>query len=118
MARAVNINDAAGEIQRVRAFIDEDRIRVIVDHFTQAAERTVVIHRHRVALEPSSHFFKVRLLFLAHCIEPAFRRFRPVIAHRLHHGIQHGTDITDQRGCDFNIAVHFGGLDIDLNEFL
>src|SRR4029079_6073278 len=45
LPRLVHIDDAAGKIERVRAFVDEHRIRTLLDDLAEDAERRVLITR-------------------------------------------------------------------------
>ena len=47
LARLVHVDDAAREIERVGAFVDEDGVRPLLDDGAQHAERAVIVHRRR-----------------------------------------------------------------------
>ncbi len=70
LARLVDVDDAARQIEGVGAFVDEDRIRPLLDDGTQRTKRGVEIHRHRVVSQPRRHlgdvFFLLALTVLIH----------------------------------------------------
>src|SRR5581483_12150543 len=55
LARLVHVDHAASEVERVRAFVDEDRIGTVLDGFADDAQRAVVIHRRVVVHQLRRH---------------------------------------------------------------
>ena len=47
LARLIHVDDAAREIERVGAFVDQDGVGPLLDDGAQHAERAVVVHRRR-----------------------------------------------------------------------
>ena len=79
----IHVDDAAREIERVGAFVDEDGVRPLLDDGAQHAERAVVVHRRVVVHQPRRHFGYVLFALLGDSGGPIGRRGRPVVAHAL-----------------------------------
>jgi hypothetical protein len=52
--RLVDVGDAA-QIERVGAFVDEHRVRALLDDGAQHAKRAVIVHGHVVVHQPRRH---------------------------------------------------------------
>src|SRR5580693_4897967 len=81
LARLVHVDHAAGEIERIGAFIDQDGIRPFLDDGAQRAERAVIIHRRLIVHQPRRHLDDVVVALGVDGADPVGRRGRPVIAH-------------------------------------
>ena len=55
LARLIHVDDAAREIERVGAFVDQDGVRPLLDDGAQHAERAVIVHRRVVVHQPRRH---------------------------------------------------------------
>ncbi len=55
LARLIHVDDAAREVERVGAFVDQHRVRPLLDDRAQHAERAVVVHRHVVVHQARRH---------------------------------------------------------------
>src|SRR6266498_2106336 len=117
-ARLIHVDDAAREIERVGAFVDEDGIRPLFDDGAQCTECAVVVHRRRVLHQPRRHLGDVFFLLRFDGADPVGRRRRPLAAHTLEKRGYAGADVADQRSDDLDIAVHLLGLNVDLDELL
>src|SRR5215469_795059 len=117
LARLVHVDDPAGEIEGVGAFIDQDRVRALLDDRAQHAERAVIIHRRIIVHQPRRHLGDVLFALALDRVDPIGRRRRPFRAHRVEQRIDAGADIADHRSGDLDIGSYFLGLDIDLDEF-
>src|SRR5262245_27607079 len=118
LARLIHVDDAAREIERIGAFVDEDGIRPILDDGAQRTERAVEVHRRRILHQPRCHLGDVGFLAFVDRIDPVGRRRRPLAVDALEQSRYAGADVADQRSGDLDIAVHLLGLDVDLDEFL
>src|SRR5229473_390171 len=107
LARLIHVDDAAREIERFGAFVDEDGIRPRFDDGSQRAECTVVVHRRGVLHQPRRHLGDVFFLLRLDGANPVGRRRRPLAVHALEQRGYAGADIADQRRDDRDIAVHF-----------
>src|SRR5438128_2489022 len=103
LARLVHVDDAAGEIERVGAFVDENGIRPLFDDGAECAERAVEIHRRRILHQPRRHLGDVFVLFRLDGADPVRRRGRPLAVHALEKSQHAGADIADQRRDDLDI---------------
>src|SRR6202165_625815 len=117
-ARLIHVDDAAREIERVGAFVDEDGIRPFFDDGAQCTECAVVVHRRRVLHHPRRHLGDVFFLLRIDGADPVSRGRRPLAAHARKKRGYAGCDVADQRSDDFDIAVHLLGLNVDLDELL
>src|SRR5262249_35420683 len=86
LARLVDVDDAAGEIERVGAFVDQDGVRPLLDDGAQHAERAVVVHRRIVVHQPRRHLGDVLVALRRDGLGPVGRSRRPG-AHRGEHRI-------------------------------
>jgi hypothetical protein len=118
LARLVHVDDAAREIERVGAFVDQDRIGTLLDDGAQNAQRAVIIHRRFVVHQTRRHLRDVLVLLGIDRVEPVGGRRRPVAAHLLEKRRHARADIAHQRCRDLDVAVHLPGLDVDMDEFL
>src|SRR6267142_5622951 len=103
LARLVHVDDAAREIERVGAFVDEDRVRPLLDDGAQCTERAVVIHRRLVVHQPRRHLGDVFFPLRIDGADPVSRRGGPVAAHRVKQRGHAGADIADHGSCDLDI---------------
>ena len=115
-ARLVHINNAAGEIKCVGAFIDENSVWPVLNDLTQYTKRPVVIHRYVIVLQFRHHAGDVGFFFRRNRAHPLGRRCVPVIAKAIKQCFNTRPDITDNRRRDFDVAVHFLRLDVDLHK--
>jgi hypothetical protein len=118
LARLVHVDDAAREIERVGAFVDQNGVRPLLDDGTQCAERAVEVHRRRILHQSRRHLGDVLFLLCIDGADPVGRRGRPLAVDALEQSRHAGADIADQRSHDLDIAVHLLGLDVDLDELL
>ena len=118
LARLVHVDDAAGEVERVGAFVDEDGVGPLLDDGAEHAERAVIIHRRVVVHQPRRHLGDVLVALLGDRAHPVGRRRGPVAAHALEQRGDAGADVADHGGHDLDVGVHFLRLDVDLDEFL
>src|ERR1051326_2265305 len=77
LARLVHVDHAAREIERIGAFVDENRVRPLFDDLAQRSERAVIIHRRGVLHQPRRHLGDVFLLLGVDRRHPVGRRRRP-----------------------------------------
>src|SRR5262245_42189464 len=63
LCRLVHVDDAAGEIERIGALVDQHGVRPFLDDGAQRTERAVKIHRRRVVHEPRRHLGDVFFFF-------------------------------------------------------
>src|SRR5439155_20859305 len=77
LAGLVHVDDAAREVERVGALVDEHRVRVGLDDVAHHGERAVEIHRRGVLRQRLGHLSDVGGLLLADGVQPVARRFRP-----------------------------------------
>ena len=117
-ARLVHVDDAAREIERVGALVDEDGVRPFFDDGAQRTERAVEIHRCRVLHQLRSHLGRVGFFARFDGVGPIGRRGLPALVDAPEEGGHAGADVADQRGGDLDVAVHLLGLDVDLDELL
>src|SRR5262249_5212215 len=115
-ARLIHVDDAAREIERVGAFVDEDGIRPLFDDGAQGAERAVVVHRRRILHQPRRHLGDVFVLFRFDGADPVGRRGQPLAINGLEQSRHAGADFADQRSHDLDVAVHLLRVDVDLDE--
>ena len=73
-------DDAAREIERVGAFVDEDGVGPLLDDGAQHAERSVIVHRRIVVHQPRRHFGDVVVLLGLDRAGPFGRRNRSTFA--------------------------------------
>src|ERR1035441_337224 len=118
LARLIHVDDAAGEIERVGAFVDEDGRRPLLDDSAQHAERAVIIHWRVVVHQPRRHLGDVLVPFRLDRVGPVSRRRRPLAIDAGEKSRDAGADVADHRGDDLDVRIHFLGLDVDLDEFL
>ena len=118
LARLVHVDDAAREIERIGALVDEDGIRPLLDDVAQGAKRAVKVHRRRILHQSWGHLGNVGLLALIDGIDPVRRSARPLAVHAPEQGRYAGANVADEGRDDRDIAVHLLRLDVDLNEFL
>src|SRR5262249_26348350 len=85
-ARLVNVDDAAGEIEGVGAFVDEDGIRPLLDDGPQRTKGAVIVHWRRILHQPRRHLGDVLFLPGIDGADPVCRRGRPAAAHALKKG--------------------------------
>ena len=76
----------------------------------------MVIHRDIVVLQPRCHACNIAFDLGRDLVKPLFGRGFPVVAHGIQERRYTRADITNNRRSDFNIAVHFPGLDINLDK--
>ena len=55
LTRFQYVDDRAREIERIGALINQHYIRSFRDHVAQHAQRTVIVHRHVIVLQPRRH---------------------------------------------------------------
>ena len=118
LARLVHVDDAACQIERVGTFIDEDSVRPLLDDGTQCTECAVKVHRRRVLHQPRRHLGDVLFSLRLDGVGPVGRRGRPLAVDAVEKSRHAGADIADQRSDDLDVAVHFLGLDVYLDELL
>src|ERR1700730_13906034 len=118
LARLIHVDDAAGEIERVGAFVDEDGIGPLLDDGPQCTERTVVIHRRSIVHQPRRHLGDVLISLGFDRAGPVGRRGRPLVVDSFEQGRYAGADVSDHRRNDLHVRVHLLGLDVDLDELL
>src|ERR1700736_370373 len=102
-ARLVHVDDAAREIARVGAFVDQDGIRTLLDDGLQRTERAVVVHGRLVVHQPWRHLGDVFFPLRIDGADPVSRRGGPVAAHRFKQGGYAGADVADHGSCDLDI---------------
>src|SRR5205085_5080863 len=83
LARLVHVDDTAGEIERIGALVDQDRVRPLLDDRAQHAQRTVIVHRYVVVHEARRHFGDVLFALRLDGTGPLGGCRRPVAAHPL-----------------------------------
>src|SRR6266403_136584 len=103
LARLVHVDDAAREIERIGAFVDEDGVRPLLDDGPQCTERAVVIHRRLVVHQPRRHLGDVFFALRIDGADPVGRRGGPVAAHRFKQSGYAGTDVADHGSCNLDI---------------
>src|SRR6266851_1473355 len=118
LARLVHVDDAASEVERVGAFVDQNRVRVGLDDVAHHVQRAVKIHRRRILGQRLGHLRDVLALALGDGGEPLGRRLGPVRADAGEQRRHAGTDVAHHRGVDADVAVHLLRRDVDLDEFL
>src|SRR5581483_7797431 len=118
LTRLIHVDDAAGEIERIGALVDQDGVGALLDDCAQGAERAVEVHRRGVFHQPRRHLGDVFVFLCLDGIDPIGRRRRPFVAHGAEKRGYAGADVADDRRRDFDIRVHFLRLDVDLNERL
>ena len=115
---AEHVDRAARQVERVGAFVDEDRIRPLFDDGAQGAERAVEVHGRSGAHQPRRHLGDVFLAFRLDGVDPLRRRRRPLAAHAVEQRRDAGADVAHHRSDDLGIRVHLLRLDVDLDECL
>src|SRR5690606_1553842 len=118
LARLVHVDDAAREVERIGAFVDQNRVRIRFDDVAHDAQRAVEVHRGRVLLERFGHPGDVLALALRDRAQPLGRRPAPAAAYAGEQRRYARTDVADQRRIDAHVAVGLGRRNIDLDEFL
>src|SRR5258708_3421744 len=103
LARLVHVDDAAREIERIGAFVDEDRVRPLLGDGPQCTERAVVIHRRFIVHQPRRHLGDVFFALRIDGADPVSRRGGPVAAHRFEQCGHAGTDVADHGCCNLDI---------------
>src|SRR3954469_459706 len=81
LARLIHVYHATGEIERVGAFVDEDRIRTLFDYGAQCTKRAVIIHRRFIIHQPWRHFGDVVFPLRIDGANPIGGRSRPIGTH-------------------------------------
>src|SRR5712672_2129437 len=81
LARLIHVDDAAREVERVGALVDQNGFRPLLDDGAQHAERAVVIHRRVVVHQPRGHLRHVLFALLADGAGPIGRRSGPFVSH-------------------------------------
>src|SRR6202521_1311318 len=94
-ARLIHVDDAAREIERVGAFVDQDGIRPLFDDGPQCAERAVVVHRRAILHQPRRHLGDVFFPFRIDGADPVRLRGRPLAGHALEKRGYAGADVAD-----------------------
>src|SRR5579883_2818549 len=77
LARLVDVDDAAGEVERIGALVDEDRVRPLLDDGAQHAELPVIVHRRVVVHQPRRHLGDVVVALRRDGLDPVRRRRLP-----------------------------------------
>src|SRR2546430_10370372 len=118
LARLIHVDDAAGEIERVGAFVDQDGVGPLLDDAPERAQGAVIVHRRCIVHQPRRHLGDVLVSLALDRAGPFGGRGGPVAAHVLEQRRYTGADVADHWGCDLDIGVHLLGLDVDLDELL
>ena len=112
------IDNGACKIESVGTFIDQDRIWIVVDDCTQRTQSTMVIHRRVIVLQPRRHALDVRVFLILDLGDPLARWSGPILAYASEQRLNARSYITNHGRRDFDVTVHFLGLNVDLHEFL
>ena len=119
LARLVHVDDAAREVERVGAFVDDDRVGPRLDDRRGSRRARRGSSSARSALASVSAIFD-RFLSLRCAIAPvhcAGGLAQPAVDAR-DEGRDAGADVADQRRGDRHVAVDLGRGDVDLDELL
>ncbi|OIQ71774.1 hypothetical protein GALL_466090 [mine drainage metagenome] len=103
LARLIHIDDAAREIERVGAFIDQNGVRPLLDDSAQHAERAVIVHRRVVVHQPRRHLGDVFFPLRTDRLHPIGRRGWPIAAHGRKQRGYAGADVADHGSDDFDV---------------
>src|SRR6201999_4361436 len=79
LAWLMHVDDTAGEVERVGAFVDEDGVGPLLDDGAEHAERAVIVHRRLIVHQPRRHLGDVFLALGADGLGPVRRRRGPVV---------------------------------------
>src|SRR5581483_7211194 len=118
LAGLVDVDHAARQVERVGAFVDQDRLGPLLDDGAQHAERAVIVHRVVVVHQARRHLGDVLLALGGDGGHPLGRALGPAAAHLGQQSAHARADIAHDRRHDLDVAVHLLGLDVDLDELL